>query len=309
VTTDRTTYPVLVLGGASWNTMVYFDEFPKPVPTTIHSARSNIAAGSTGIGKAMALKALGHEALLHATLGADDAGQKICTHCVEHGLPAWFDIDPAGTSRHVNLMDAQGQRISIFLCNGSPQPPTEVDRWVEPIAQAGTIFLNITLSSIPLLPLVAASNADVWVDLHDYDGVNPYHEQFIAEADVLQFSDEAVPDPRALMQRLIQAARLVVCTRGSRGSLALDASGQWHDLPAAPATLVDSNGAGDTFFVGLWHALQAQQPLTLALHFASTAAAMAVESLELVPKSLDAASVEQRLALQAGQATGNGRST
>jgi acarbose 7IV-phosphotransferase len=289
-------YPTLVLGGASWNTMVYLDQFPPPHPATISQAGYHIAAGSTGIGKAMALKALGHNALLHATLGADDLGQQLRAHCVAHGLAAWFDIDPGGTSRHVNLMDAQGQRISIFLFNGSPHPPVDTLRLAKPIAQATTVFLNITASSIPLLPMIAQSHADVWVDLHSYDGEAEYHDQFIAQADVLQFSDEAVPDPPALMQRLIQKARLVVCTRAGKGSLALDAAGQWHELPAAPAVLRDSNGAGDTFFVALWHALNTQQPLPHALRFAAAAAAMAVESLALVPEILSPSSVAAKVA-------------
>jgi acarbose 7IV-phosphotransferase len=289
---DTEVYPTLVLGGASWNTMIYLDQFPEPRPKTITTARHQFAAGSTGIGKAMALKALGHNALLHATVGEDDQGQQLRKHCLEHGLSVWFDIDPGGTSRHLNIMDAQGQRISIFLFNGSPQPPVDASRLAKSIAQASTIFLNITVSSIPLLPMIAHSSADVWVDLHDYDGSSEYYDQFIAQADVLQFSDEAVPDSKALMRHLIQKTRLVVCTRAGKGSLALDAAGQWHELPAAPAVLRDSN----TFFVALWHALNTQQPLPHALRFAAAAAAMAVESLALVPEILSPSSVAAKVA-------------
>jgi sugar/nucleoside kinase (ribokinase family) len=286
---------VVVLGGASWNTMIHLERFPEPRPATIADARSTIAAGSTGIGKALALKALGHRPLLHATIGDDDAGRSIREFCARRGLSTVFDIDPGGTSRHVNLMDATGQRISIFLFNGSAAPPVDVTRLEPAIAAAGTIFLNITQSSIPLLPAVRASGADVWVDLHDYDGTNAYHEPFIAEADVIQLSDEALPDPRPVMQRLAQRARLVVCTRGARGALALSA-GEWLDVPAHPATLRDSNGAGDTFFVALWSALLRDLPLPRALHFAAAAAAIAVESDDLVPEAMTQHMVDLRLA-------------
>jgi sugar/nucleoside kinase (ribokinase family) len=275
----------LVLGGASWNTMIYLDRFPEPKPATIADARSNIAAGSTGIGKALALKALGHTALLHATIGDDEYGRHIRELCDRRGIAVRFDIDPGGTSRHVNLMEAEGRRISIFLFNGSPQPPVDVEAMRAPIAGAGTIFLNITQSSVPLLPLVHESGADVWVDLHDYDGISAWHPQFIAEADVIQLSDEALPDPRALMTRLAETARLVVCTRGKHGALAL-ADGAWIEVPAKPAKLVDSNGAGDTFFVALWHGLRAGHALRDALDMAASAAAQTVESLELVPERL-----------------------
>lgn len=285
----------LILGGASWNTMIHLDRFPEPRPATIADVRSVIAAGSTGIGKALALQALGHSSLLHATIGDDDPGRSIRAFCAARGLKSAFDIDPGGTSRHINLMNAVGERISIFLFNGSPTPPVNVARLAPAIAAAGTIFLNITQSSIPLLPAVHASTADIWVDLHDYDGANPYHEQFIAEADVLQLSDEALPDPRPLMQRLAQRARLVVCTRGARGALAL-AGGHWFEVPAQPAELRDSNGAGDAFFVALWSALRRGLHLTDALPFAAAAAAIAVESDELVPATMTRAAVEARLA-------------
>jgi sugar/nucleoside kinase (ribokinase family) len=276
---------ILVLGGVSWNTMIHLDAFPPPRPATIANARSVVAAGSTGMGKALALKALGYDPLLHATLGDDTEGSAIRAFCASRGIRTQFDIDPGGTSRHVNLMDPEGERISIFLFNGSPETPTDVAALEPKIAAARTIFLNITQSSIPLLPAVHASSADVWVDLHDFDGMNPYHDQFIVEADVLQLSDEALAEPRQVMTRLASRARLVICTRGSRGAIAL-ADGQWHEIPAVPAKLVDSNGAGDTFMVAVWHAMRRGDGAAAALAFAAKCAAIAVESDELVPEHL-----------------------
>jgi sugar/nucleoside kinase (ribokinase family) len=275
----------LVLGGASWNTMIHLADFPAPRPATISTARSHVAAGSTGIGKALALKALGHEPLLHATIGDDREGKEIRAFCASRGIAARFDIDPGGTSRHVNLMNDEGERISIFLFNGSPHPPVDVAALAPHIMAADIIFLNITQSSVPLLSEIRLSDADVWVDLHDYDGGNPWQDQFIAEADVVQLSDEALPDPRPVMERLARSARLVICTRGRRGAIVLS-EGQWREVPAAPARLVDSNGAGDCFMVALWHALDQGRDLAEAMDFAARAAAIAVESEELVPHDL-----------------------
>jgi sugar/nucleoside kinase (ribokinase family) len=286
---------ILVLGGASWNTMIHLANFPPPRPATIADARSVVAAGSTGIGKALALVAFGHDPLLHATIGDDAEGRAIRAFCARRGVRTRFDIDPGGTSRHVNLMNAQGERISIFLFNGSPSPPVDVAALAPQIGAAETIFLNITQSSIPLLPAVRASRADVWVDLHDYDGINPYHQQFIAEADVLQLSDEAFGDPREVMTRLAERARLVICTRGARGAVAL-ADGQWHEVPVAPAKLVDSNGAGDTFMVAVWRAMMGGRGVDEALRFAAKAAAIAVESDESVPEGLSETAMQMRIA-------------
>ena len=98
--------PVLVLGGASWNTMIGLQHFPEPIPQTIANARSHVAAGSTGLGKALALKAFGHEPLLHATIGNDPEGSRIRAFCAARGLTCRVEIDPAAG---VGLSDQRQQ--------------------------------------------------------------------------------------------------------------------------------------------------------------------------------------------------------
>lgn len=50
---------ILVLGGASWNRMIHVDALPQGVSATIFDAAEAEGAGSTGVGKSMALAALG----------------------------------------------------------------------------------------------------------------------------------------------------------------------------------------------------------------------------------------------------------
>ncbi|NSX56222.1 hypothetical protein [Parasulfitobacter algicola] len=66
-----TANPVLVLGAASWNRMVHVDHLPQGVSATIFNAHETAAAGSTGMGKAMALSALRYRTTLHCALGRD----------------------------------------------------------------------------------------------------------------------------------------------------------------------------------------------------------------------------------------------
>lgn len=49
----------LVIGGVSFNTMVYLDTFPQPLPQTIFSTGFHETVGSTGAGKALNLRKLG----------------------------------------------------------------------------------------------------------------------------------------------------------------------------------------------------------------------------------------------------------
>ena len=50
---------VLVLGGASWDTVIDLERFPEPRPQTLFSRGGREVVGSTGAGKALNLAALG----------------------------------------------------------------------------------------------------------------------------------------------------------------------------------------------------------------------------------------------------------
>ena len=124
----------------------------------------------------------------------------------------------------------------------------------------------------------------VWTDLHDYDGSSDYHQPFRAAADVVFMSDDAAPDPRPLMLRMRdEGKRLVVCTRGADGAIALDGEG-WHEVAAPPAEVVDTNGAGDAFLAGFLVAWSRGHPVGRALETGATHAVRALGSRHLSPR-------------------------
>lgn len=284
----------LVLGGASWNRILHLDALPRPEPASIHARASYETAGSTGIGKALALKALGHDVTLHAALGDDANGARVRDFCTGRGLATVFDITAAPTAAHVNLMDPDGRRISIFAEAGDPDPVIDTARLAPLIAGARAVFVGITPSSGPLLPLVREAPGTVLVDLHDWDGENTWHAPFLARADVVQLSDEHLPDPGAVLDRLAETAQMVVLTRGRAGAVIRQGT-RVLEIPSAPAQMVDSNGAGDVFSVALWSAHAAGAGLERAAQFAATAAAIAVEDRALAPETLSRAAVEARM--------------
>ena len=281
----------LVLGGASWNTMIYVDEFPDPVPQTVGHCQHHETAGSTGIGKAFALKALGQTVTLHAALGADDAGNRIREACKARDIDLLADTDPAGTIRHTNLMDRHGQRMSVFLETGSNEPPVNVARLLPKISQADVIFLNIVQSSVPVLPELSKTTAPIWVDLHDWDGANTWHEQFTPYADVIQLSDEALgADKGEIIRGLLTGrATTVICTEGREGAEIFLSTGEIIEVPAVPdVQIVDANGAGDTFMAAIWVGLSNGKSWAEAGKFAARMAAQSVAHPELAPELLDA---------------------
>src|SRR5947209_3336464 len=105
---------VLVVGGVSYNLMLYLAELPGPGPQTIFARRHHETVGSTGAGKALNLVKLGMDVILHGVIGDDEQGAAIIRYLHAANVPFVHDHDPRGTQRHVNLMDLSGARISIF---------------------------------------------------------------------------------------------------------------------------------------------------------------------------------------------------
>lgn len=293
---------VLVLGGASWNRLVHVPRLPQGVSATIFEARELEAVGSTGVGKSMALAALGCHPVLQCALGHDDAAQVVAA-CAARGIDMIVDVQDAPTPQHLNIMDQAGGRYSLFLSNGAEDPVIDEARIAARIRDARTIFLSLSNSSLKLLHLLDGSTAEILLDLHDYDGTNAWYDPFISRADVLQVSDVALTDPAPVIDRLLCGrARQVVLTKGDQGAEIFTRT-EHVSVATCPARMRDSNGAGDAFSVALWHAQKSGHDLAEAGRFAASAAAFAVEDETLFPAHVTAADIAARAAKGVGPAS------
>lgn len=120
------------------------------------------------------------------------------------------------------------------------------------------------------MPLLREAGVTISTDLHDWDGINPYHEPFALAADIVFVSATALADPERTMRDIAARgrARIVVATAGAGGAHVL-ADGELTHVPAVtpPASVVDSNGAGDAFasaFLLGW--LDGEDPRRCALY-------------------------------------------
>ncbi|MEO8286737.1 MAG: carbohydrate kinase family protein [Chloroflexota bacterium] len=282
------TKQALILGGVSWDTMLYVDAFPQPAPQTLFTRAYHDTVGSTGSGKALNMRRLDFDLTLYGMLGEDYYGERIAEYFARGGIPFVYDITSQGTERHVNLMDDAGKRISIISRSGGSPDKVDLVRADAMIQQSGYIVLNIVDYCRPIIPVIKRHNKAIWTDLHDYDGTNPYHQDFIDAADYIFLSSDSLPDYRRFMERLIAGGKqLVVCTHGSAGSTALTALGEWIETPAITAyTRVDTNGAGDAFFSGFLYGHSKGYSTMVCLQMATIAAGLSVTSYELASPEL-----------------------
>lgn len=278
---------VLVVGAASWDTVVHLDRLPDARPHTVFASRSYETVGATGAGKALNLARLGHEVHLHTLLGDDRAGRHVTAALEAAGVCVHADADAVGTEQHVNLMAADGTRLSVYRSVATPRADLDLAPVVELACTCDAVVLNITDYVRRLIRPLQDRGIPFWTDLHDWDGANPYHRDFADAAARIVLSDEGLGDPTEVCTRLAADGRLVVCTRGARGALAW-AGDLRLEVPTVPANVEDTNGAGDAFTAGLLHGLHAGWPLERALRAAAVAGGTAVTSESLASPDLSA---------------------
>jgi sugar/nucleoside kinase (ribokinase family) len=279
---------VLVTGSASYDALIQVGEFFAPRPGTVFSKSYHEVVGGTGAGKALALSRLFDQTVFHCFVGDDPAGRLIRQRFAQERLTLLAETDPAGTEHHVNIMNDRGERISIYARYATFEPEFQPESLESEIAAADRLVLNIINYCRRLIPLARKHGKEIWCDIHDYDGQNPYHDDFIAAADWLFMSSEGMADWRGFMKRMIAAGKkAVVCTHGRGGSTLLDARDRFFELPAIEAyERVDTNGAGDCFMSGFLYGHARGRSLEDCQKLATICGGLSVSSRELVHAAL-----------------------
>jgi sugar/nucleoside kinase (ribokinase family) len=240
---------VVVVGPASWNTLVQLAELPDARPQTVYAEHSWSTLGGTSAGKALHLADLSVPVTLSTVVGADTEATLICDALSHDRITLVAERVDGASERHLNLM-AEGARLSIYL--SLPRTPVNAlpAATLQATEAADHVVLDLSLRTRSVIGAARGSGATVWTDLHNYDGESAFHRPFLDAADIVFLSNEALGDPRSFMAEVLSAGkRLVVCTLGAEGAIALDSRG-WHRVAAVPMEVIDTNGAGDAFLAG-----------------------------------------------------------
>lgn len=290
---------VLVAGPASWNTLVDLDTLPEPYPHAVHASRYRDGLGGTSAGKALGLARLGVPTTLRTALGDDERGDRILAALAHPGLTLAAVRGPGRSEAHLNLMAADGGRLSIYLDlppDPGPVPPDVADL----LTTADVLVADLAEHVVPLLAAARAAGTEIWCDVHDYDGAAEFHRPFLDAADVVVASADRLPDvDRFLAERVAAGARWAVCTRGASGAVAHGRDEGRLCVPALPGVrVVDTNGAGDAFVSGMLLGHLDGLPLAQCLRLGAAAGALAVGTADLVP-DMTAAQVHELAGLSA----------
>lgn len=237
--------------------------------------------GGTSAGKALHLAELGVPVRLRTIVGDDEVGT-VLTAALSAipGIELLAAVAHGPSERHLNLMDKQGGRVSLYL--STPGLLGEADATataaLDALRSARAAVLDLAPLSVPLLTVARSTGVPVWTDIHDYDGAASFHQPFIDAADYVFMNADKIADPVAFArQRVAAGTRLVVCTLGADGAFAVDEHGVEHRVPAANVDqIIDTNGAGDAFFAGFLAATLAGSDTSTALASGATQARTAL---------------------------------
>ncbi|MDO5980255.1 carbohydrate kinase family protein [Flavivirga spongiicola] len=286
---------IFVIGGASYNSVITLDDFPEAMPQTIHNCHFNETIGNTGAGKALTLSKLGFPTTFHSLIGNDSFGEKVTSYLQEPNLNFINDIDPKGTERHLNIMNDKGERISIFMNPSSDIPDIDYSKFEKEVANANYMVVNIANYCRYILPVCKQLKKEIWTDLHDYDGKNKYHQDFIDAAAYLFLSSDNLPDYKSFMEtQIANGKELVVCTHGKDGSTAYTKEGKWIEVPIIKDyTLNNSNGAGDAFFSGFLYGYSKGYEIMKCMQFGTITSGLCIESEMITSNKLSKRYIEK----------------
>ncbi|MGB8647643.1 MAG: carbohydrate kinase family protein [Anaerolineae bacterium] len=198
---------------------------------------------------------LGKRTAFIGYVGDDYQGRLIHEEFARDGVDtrALF-VDPAGTSRSVNLMFRDGRRKNFYdgKSHMTLQPDLAACRAV--LAEARLAHFNIPNWARALLPIAREQGLTLSCDIQDVVRLDDdYRRDFIASADILFFSAVNFHDPAPAIHALMQGndRRIVIAGLGARGCALGTAQGIRFFPPVGmDRPVIDTNGAGDGLAVG-----------------------------------------------------------
>ena len=219
--------------------------------TTVSGVGFNIAA---------ALTRLGDQVDFASLIGGDGSGELVYRALADEGIPGRLVLSQADTTaQSVILYDPDGRRqIHVDLKDLQDLAyPAEAARAALNSCDLA-VLCNINFSR-NLIPLARAAGAPIATDVHALADIeDDYNRDFMAAAQILFLSDEALPDKpedtaRALLKRYDM--EILVVGLGAQGALlGVREDGYLGRFPAVfTRPVVNTIGAGDALFSAFLH--------------------------------------------------------
>ena len=243
--------------------------------------------GGKGSNQAIGAARLGAEVALLSAVGSDAFGDGAMALWAAEGVDAGAVVRPElPTMTAAILVEASGDnRIVIVPGALAALTPAHVDGFAQQIAAADVLLVQLEI------PLATALHA---LEVARSAGVRSILNPAPAPGQPIDPAADYVT-PNETEAPAVEGARgTLVVTLGERGARTAD-----EIVPAFPARVVDTTGAGDAFCAAFAVALAENRPTLDAVRWGCAAGAHMVEHEGVVPGLPTRAELEERLAVVA----------
>jgi ribokinase len=272
---------VCVCGSVNMDVFGYVERLPVP-GETLHGSRLVYAPGGKGANQAVAAARLGADVRFFGALGDDRFGETLAASLADDRIDLGaLRRHDAATGVALILVADDGENQIVVLAGANdhveaPAPDPDAAVW-------------LTQAEVPLAAVegtLAAARATGATAL-----VNPSPAGRLP-ADLVRRFDVAIVNETELEGLGPDLPPTVVLTLGAAGARILP---DGPTLPALPARVVDTTGAGDSLAGGLAAGLAEGLPLAEALGLGLAAASLCVERYGCQPAMPTRAEVDARL--------------
>jgi ribokinase len=305
VTPSSISKMVVVVGAINADLVVVADRLPRPGETVV-GPRLQRYGGGKGANAAVAAARAGAAVRLVGAVGSDDTGSSTIDELRAHGIDVSGVAILAGEATGVALIvvDPRGEnQIAVGAGANSAVTAQQVSKALSKVlGRTGCVLVSTEIPEASVVAAVEAATASgvpcilnpapvvpaVLRLLRSGPLLTPNATELIALVAAL---DQTLPaahtiqsdfpnDLQAVTERARRLASVsqapVVVTMGGQGALIVSPDGHADHLPAPPAAVRDTTGAGDTFNGVLAARLAAGDQLGVAVRTAIVAASISV---------------------------------
>ena len=282
---------VVVVGSVNIDHVVVADAFPSP-GETVRGRTARVTLGGKGANQAVAAASCGARTAMVARVGDDAAAERARDGLARAGVDVQgVTTVPGAETGTAWITVAAGDNGIVVVPGANHRWPATGDPTAGTGAAAAVLLaqLEVPLEVVTRAALAcrgrfllnaapATALPDELVARCDVLLVNEHEQAVVAGRDVGGAKDPADPAAVREAHRALRArgARAVVTTLGAAGAVVTDTDGTTTALPALPATVVDTTGAGDAFAGVLAARLAAGDPLLTAARLGNAAGSLTV---------------------------------